>query len=84
MRSYEVIDTPTDIFVITEYASDVELFDMIVEQASLSLSPRLSPSLSLSPPPPACRVLHDYKEAYSMIEVAEAAVDEADAVEPTP
>ena len=58
---------------------------MIVEQASLRLSLSPRPSLSLlSPPPPACRVLHDYKEAYSMIEVAEAAVDEADAVEPTP
>jgi len=35
-RLYEVIDTPTDIFVIMEYVSEGELFDYIVEKGRLS------------------------------------------------
>jgi 5'-AMP-activated protein kinase catalytic alpha subunit len=35
-RLYEVIDTPTDIFVIIEYVSEGELFDFIVEKGRLS------------------------------------------------
>eukprot|EP01043_Picozoa_sp_COSAG02_P063418 COSAG02_NODE_8986_length_2372_cov_1.330840_2_plen_307_part_00 len=36
IRLYEVIDTPTDIFVIMEYVSEGELFDYIVEKGRLS------------------------------------------------
>jgi 5'-AMP-activated protein kinase catalytic alpha subunit len=36
VRLYEVIDTPTDIFVVTEYISGGELFDFIVERGRLS------------------------------------------------
>ena len=35
---YEVIDTPTDIFVVMEYCSDGELFDMIVEKGRVRVS----------------------------------------------
>lgn len=35
-RLYEVIDTPTDIFVVIEYVSEGELFDYIVEKGRLS------------------------------------------------
>lgn len=35
VRLYEVIDTPTDIFVVTEYISGGELFDYIVERGRL-------------------------------------------------
>lgn len=34
-RLYEVIDTPTDIFVIMEYVSGGELFDYIVSKGRL-------------------------------------------------
>ena len=33
--SYEVIDTPTDIFVVMEYVSGGELFDYIVSKGRL-------------------------------------------------
>ena len=36
IRLYEVIDTPTDIFVVMEYVSEGELFDYIVEKGRLS------------------------------------------------
>jgi len=36
IRLYEVIETPSDIFVITEYSSGGELFDHIVERGRLS------------------------------------------------
>lgn len=36
IRLYEVIETPTDVFVITEYSSGGELFDYIVERGRLS------------------------------------------------
>ena len=62
IKLYEVISTPTDIFMIMEYVSGGELFDYIgrllaylsaLGMPSLSLSLSLSPSLppSLSPPP---------------------------------
>ncbi|GJD06934.1 SNF1-related protein kinase catalytic subunit alpha KIN10 [Galdieria sulphuraria] len=35
VRLYEVIDTPSDIFVVTEYISGGELFDYIVERGRL-------------------------------------------------
>ena len=35
IRSYEVIETPTDIFVVTEYVKSGELFDYIVEKGRL-------------------------------------------------
>mmetsp|Transcript_152 Transcript_152/g.268 ORF Transcript_152/g.268 Transcript_152/m.268 type:complete len:472 (+) Transcript_152:69-1484(+) len=35
IRLYEVIDTPTDIFVVTEYITGGELFDYIVEKGRL-------------------------------------------------
>eukprot|EP00871_Galdieria_phlegrea_P004222 jgi/Galph1/4800/GphlegSOOS_G3480.1 len=35
VRLYEVIDTPSDVFVITEYISGGELFDYIVERGRL-------------------------------------------------
>lgn len=35
VRLYQVIDTPTDIFVVTEYISGGELFDYIVERGRL-------------------------------------------------
>jgi len=36
IRLYEVIDTPTDIFLISEYVSGGELFDYIVSKGRLS------------------------------------------------
>ena len=36
LRRYEVIDTPTDIFVVMEYVSGGELFDCIVSKGRLS------------------------------------------------
>ena len=36
LHSYEVIDTPSDIFVIMEYVSGGELFDYIVSRGRLS------------------------------------------------
>ena len=36
IRLYEVIDTPTDIFVVMEYVSGGELFDYIVAKGRLS------------------------------------------------
>ncbi len=36
IRRYEVIDTPSDIFVIMEYVSGGELFDYIVSRGRLS------------------------------------------------
>lgn len=36
IRLYEVIETPADVFVITEYSSGGELFDYIVERGRLS------------------------------------------------
>ena len=35
IRLYEVIDTPTDIFVVMEYVSNGELFDYIVSKGRL-------------------------------------------------
>lgn len=35
IRLYEVIDTPTDIYVIMEYVKSGELFDYIVEKGRL-------------------------------------------------
>lgn len=35
IRSYEVIETPTDIYVVTEYVKSGELFDYIVEKGRL-------------------------------------------------
>lgn len=35
IRLYEVIETPTDVFVVTEYSSGGELFDFIVERGRL-------------------------------------------------
>ena len=52
IRLYEVIDTPSDIFVVMEYVSNGELFDYIVSKVvhllSLSLSLALSSRPSLS------------------------------------
>ena len=36
IRLYEVIDTPTDIFLVMEYVSGGELFDHIVSKGRLS------------------------------------------------
>jgi 5'-AMP-activated protein kinase, catalytic alpha subunit len=36
IRLYEVIDTPTDIFLVNEYVSGGELFDYIVSKGRLS------------------------------------------------
>jgi serine/threonine protein kinase len=36
IRLYEVIETPTDVFVVTEYSPGGELFDYIVERGRLS------------------------------------------------
>lgn len=36
IRLYEVIETPTEIYVVTEYSSGGELFDYIVERGRLS------------------------------------------------
>lgn len=36
IRLYEVIETPTDVFVVTEYSSGGELFDYIVERGRLA------------------------------------------------
>jgi 5'-AMP-activated protein kinase catalytic alpha subunit len=36
IRLYEVIDTPTDIFLVNEYVSGGELFDYIVAKGRLS------------------------------------------------
>jgi serine/threonine protein kinase len=36
IKLYEVIETPTDVFVVTEYSSGGELFDYIVERGRLS------------------------------------------------
>lgn len=38
IRLYEVIETPTDVFVVTEYSSGGELFDYIVERGRLAES----------------------------------------------
>lgn len=35
IRLYEVIETPTDIFVVMEYVKSGELFDYIVEKGRL-------------------------------------------------
>jgi 5'-AMP-activated protein kinase, catalytic alpha subunit len=35
IRLYEVIDTPTDIYVVMEYVKSGELFDYIVEKGRL-------------------------------------------------
>jgi len=35
LRRYEVIDTPSDIFVVMEYVSGGELFDYIVSRGRL-------------------------------------------------
>ena len=36
-RLYEVIDTPTDIFLVMEHVSDGELFDFIVSRVGAIL-----------------------------------------------
>jgi serine/threonine protein kinase len=36
LRSYEVIHTPSDIFVVMEYVSGGELFDYIVQKGRVS------------------------------------------------
>ena len=36
IRLYEVVDTPTDVFLVVEYASGGELFDYIVSKGRLS------------------------------------------------
>ena len=36
IRLYEVVDTPTDIFLVNEYVSGGELFDYIVSKGRLS------------------------------------------------
>ena len=36
IRLYEVIDTPTDIFLVSEYVANGELFDYIVSKGRLS------------------------------------------------
>eukprot|EP01057_Protomagalhaensia_wolfi_P004082 Protomagalhaensia_wolfi_Nauph_80__4081@NODE_413_length_2567_cov_91_540348_g309_i0_p3_GENE_NODE_413_length_2567_cov_91_540348_g309_i0NODE_413_length_2567_cov_91_540348_g309_i0_p3_ORF_typecomplete_len134_score8_88Pkinase/PF00069_25/3_5e25Pkinase_Tyr/PF07714_17/5_3e16APH/PF01636_23/0_044_NODE_413_length_2567_cov_91_540348_g309_i012541655 len=37
IRLYELLDTPTDIFMVTEYVPGGELFDYIVQKARVSL-----------------------------------------------
>jgi hypothetical protein len=44
---YEVIDTPTDIFMVLEYVAGGELFDYIVSKGRVRSLP-LSLSLSIS------------------------------------
>jgi 5'-AMP-activated protein kinase catalytic alpha subunit len=39
IRLYEVIDTPSDIFVVMEYVSGGELFDYIVSKGRVSVPP---------------------------------------------
>ena len=39
IRLYEVLDTPSDVFVITEYVSGGELFDYIVSRGKVGVAP---------------------------------------------
>lgn len=54
IRLYEVLDTPSDVFVITEYVSGGELFDYIVSRGKVRelrvLSPRRAHASGAPPP----------------------------------
>ena len=51
IRLYEVIDTPSDIYVVMEYVSGGELFDYIVAKGRLSEVPTPCPPLPPFLPP---------------------------------